>query len=237
MISFAGRGILLDIEGTTSSIAFVVEVLFPFARRRVESYLRRHWHHPPTIHARAQIDKDARTTFPADVETGLAPLCREVVRLMDGDVKATGLKELQGLIWQEGYYAGELRSHVYPDVPAALRQWTEARRDVRIYSSGSVAAQKVFFAHTSAGNLLALLRGHYDTNVGPKGDAQSYCKIVADMRLSPGEVMFLSDVVAELDAAKAAGLRTSLVVRPGNSPVPEQQTHPVITDFGQIEIE
>jgi enolase-phosphatase E1 len=236
MITFAGRGILLDIEGTTSSIAFVYEVLFPFAREYLEDYLRRHWDELPVVRAREQLECDAGITFPADLESGLAPLVREVNRLMDGDVKATGLKELQGLIWQQGYLGGLLTSHVYPDVEPALRQWVKQGLDVRVYSSGSVGAQRLFFSHTEAGNLLPLLRGHYDTTTGAKRDAESYRKIVADIGLSADQVLFLSDVVPELDAATAAGLLTMLVVRPGNPPVPDQQPHPVITDFGQIKI-
>ena len=122
---------------------------------------------------------------------------------MDGDVKATGLKELQGLIWQEGYAAGRLQSHVYPDVPPALRRWAEAGLDLRIYSSGSVAAQKVFFAHTEAGDLLGLFRGHYDTTTGPKREAESYRRIAADMKMPPSAILFLSDV--RTGAGRGAG--------------------------------
>jgi enolase-phosphatase E1 len=159
-----------------------------------------------------------------------------VLRLMDADAKATGLKELQGLIWQQGYDAGLLTSHVYPDVPAALQRWVKQGIDVHVYSSGSVGAQRVFFANTVAGDLRPYLRGHYDTTVGAKRDAESYRKIVADMKLSADCVLFLSDVVPELDAAAAAGLRTALVVRPQNAPVVAPHAHPVVTDFGQIEI-
>jgi enolase-phosphatase E1 len=236
MINFAGRGILLDIEGTTSSIAFVCEVLFPFAREYLEDYLRRHWDDLAVVRAREQIARDTATTFPADMPNGLAPLVREVNRLMDADVKATGLKELQGLIWQQGYLGGLLTSHVYPDVEPALRQWVKQGLDVRVYSSGSVGAQRLFFGHTEAGNLLPLLRGHYDTTTGAKRDPESYRKIAADMALAPEQVLFLSDVVPELDAAETAGLRTALVVRPGNPPAPGQHPYPVITDFGQIKV-
>jgi enolase-phosphatase E1 len=234
MINLTGRGILLDIEGTTSSIKFVYEVLFPFARTYLEDYLRQHWDEAPVAQARAQIARDAGTTFPPDIEHGLAPLCKEVLRQMDADLKLTGLKELQGLIWQQGYDSGLLTSHVYPDVPDALRRWAEQGLDVRIYSSGSVGAQRVFFANTDAGNLLPLLRGHYDTTVGPKRAAKSYQMIAADMNLPPAEILFLSDVLAEVDAAAAAGMRTGLVVRPGNAPVVGQHSHPVLADFGQI---
>jgi enolase-phosphatase E1 len=236
MITFAGRGILLDIEGTTSSIAFVYEVLFPFAREYLEDYLRQHWDDLAVERAREQIGRDTGSTFPTDLERGLAPLVSEVNRLMDADVKATGLKELQGLIWQQGYLGGLLTSHVYPDVEPALRQWVKLGLDIRVYSSGSVGAQRLFFAHTEAGNLLRLLRGHYDTTTGAKRDPESYRKIAADMALSPNQVLFLSDVVPELDAASAAGLGTVLVVRPGNPPTPDQNPHPVITDFRQIQL-
>jgi enolase-phosphatase E1 len=235
MINFAGRGILLDIEGTTSSIAFVYEVLFPFAREYVEDYLRRHWDDLAVVRAREQIARDTGSTYPADLANGLAPVVREVNRLMDADVKATGLKELQGLIWQQGFLGGLLTSHVYSDVETALRLWVNQGLDVRVYSSGSVGAQRLFFGHTEAGNLLPLLRGHYDTTTGAKRDPASYRKIAADMALSPQQVLFLSDVVPELDAAATAGLRTALVVRPGNPPAPPHP-HPVITDFGQITI-
>jgi enolase-phosphatase E1 len=235
MITFTGRGILLDVEGSTSSIKFVYEVLFPFARTHLEDYLRQHWDELPAAQARAQIERDTGKTFPPDVESGLAPLRDEVLRLMDADANATGLKALQGLIWQQGYDAGLLTSHVYPDVPAALQQWVKQGIDVRVYSSGSVGAQRVFFANTTAGDLRPYLRGHYDTTVGAKRDAESYRTIVADMKLSADRVLFLSDVVPELDAAAAAGLRTGLVVRPDNPPVLAPHGHPVVTDFGQIE--
>ena len=223
------RGVLLDVEGTTSSVAFVYEVLFPYARRELTDFLRRRWNDADVRRACERIARDAGVeATPEGVQT-------EAIRLMDSDVKATGLKELQGLIWQEGYAAGRLRSHIYPDVPPALRRWSGAGLDLRIFSSGSVAAQKVFFAHTDAGDLLGLFRGHYDTTTGPKRDAESYRRIAADMKLPPSAILFLSDVKQELDAAAAAGMRTGLVVRPGNAPVTAGHGHPVVTDFGQVD--
>ncbi len=241
MIDFAGRGILLDIEGTMSSIAFVADVLFPYARRYVESYLRDHWNEAEVERARMLLAQDVQTADApwlsgAAPEQGLAPLCAVVYRLMDADAKATGLKELQGLIWREGYDAGRLCSHVYPDVPPALADWARRGLDIRIYSSGSVAAQRVFFAHTEAGDLLPYFRGHYDTTTGPKRVADSYRRIAADTKLAPSTMLFLSDVGAELDAAAAAGLQTALVVRPGNQLVVQEHEHPRVTDFGQIRL-
>jgi enolase-phosphatase E1 len=241
IISFAGRAILLDIEGTTSSVRFVYDVMVPFARQELDGFLRRRWHDPLLQPIKEQFAHDAGAASFAiwigdlgDGDDPLARLATAAHRLMDGDVKATGLKDLQGLIWEEGYHAGRLRSHVYEDVSPALRAWTARGIDLRIYSSGSVTAQKVFFANTTAGDLLPLFRGHYDTTTGPKRVAESYRRIVADIGISPGEVLFLSDVPAELDAAAKAGLSTGLVLRPGNAPVPADTTHAKITEFGQV---
>jgi enolase-phosphatase E1 len=131
-----------------------------------------------------------------------------------------------------------MQAHVYDDVPPALAAWNAAGKDVRIYSSGSVQAQKLFFGHTVAGNLLGYFRGHYDTTTGPKKEAQSYRQIVADMQLPPGEVLFASDVVAELDAARAAGLPTVLVIRPGNAPIPAESDppHAAIASFAEVDL-
>ena len=226
------HGILLDIEGTTSSVAFVYEVLFPFAREHLAAYLDRHWDEPELQAVRHQIARDCPDRPTQDPDA----LAREVHRLMDGDSKATGLKQLQGLVWQEGYARGQLCAHVYPDVPGALRRWRAADLDVRIFSSGSVKAQKLFFGHTEAGDLLELFRGHYDTTTGPKAEPASYRAIAGDFDLPPDQILFLSDVSAELAAARIAGLQVGLVVRPGNRPVDEPHGYPVVTDFDQIEV-
>jgi enolase-phosphatase E1 len=243
MIRFAGRGILLDIEGTTSSIRYVYDFLFPFAREHIHDFLDRHWDEPSVRQACELIARDAGATSleswcHGDVSkaAALSKVEREVLRLMDGDVKATGLKELQGLIWREGYEDGRLLSHVYPDVPPALELWHKEGIDLRIYSSGSIEAQRQFFAHTEAGDLLPFFRGHYDTTLGPKREPASYAAIAEDMNLDPASVLFLSDVTAELDAARAAGLAVGLVVRPGNAVPPPQHGHSTINDFSQISL-
>lgn len=221
----APRGVLLDIEGTTSSIRFVHEVLFPFARRELVQFLNDQWNEDEVRQACECIACDAGAeSFDAwcgrdvDLEGRRRRVCEEVCRLMDVDAKATGLKQLQGLIWRRGYEAGTLVSHVYEDVPAALAEWRERRIDIRIYSSGSVAAQKLFFGHTERGDLLPFFSGHYDTTVGPKRVRASYDAIAADMRMPPAELVFFSDIPEELDAASAAGMQTRLVIRPGNAP-------------------
>jgi enolase-phosphatase E1 len=229
MIRFAGRAILLDIEGTTSSIRFVYDVLFPFARERMEDFLRRCGHEPDVRDACLRIALEAGWT-----DYDAPRIVAEVHRLMDADIKATGLKALQGLIWEEGYSQGLLRSHVYPDVAPALAQWRERGLDVRIYSSGSIAAQKAFFRQTEAGDLLPLLRGHYDTTTGPKRESASYERIAADMALPADQILFLSDLPAELDAAAAAALTTGLVVRPGNARVEDGCRHVRINSLDQV---
>jgi enolase-phosphatase E1 len=244
---FTGRGILLDIEGTTSSVRFVYDVMFPYVRKHLTFEVFANWMEPAYIEAFHAIAKDAgHESLDAWLKTeGLTrdnPLraaemvCNEVTRLMDADAKATGLKELQGLIWQSGFESGALEAHVYDDVPPALAAWNEAGRDVRIYSSGSVHAQRQFFGHTIAGDLLPHLRGHYDTTTGPKKAADSYSKIATDMKLPPGEVLFLSDIVTELEAARTAGMQTALCFRPGNALAQPSDGpgHPEITSFAQV---
>jgi enolase-phosphatase E1 len=238
-MEFSGRGILLDIEGTTSSLRFVHDAMFPFVRRELDDYLEAHWDSPSLQAAGDQIAQDAGYSS-LDAWTVAEPgdprqrVRDEVLRLMDGDIKATGLKQLQGLIWRSGFESGELRAPVYADVLPALESWRHAGLDLRIFSSGSVAAQKLFFGHTEVGDLLGFFAGHYDTTLGSKKEAESYRKIVQEFGLPPGDLLFVSDVVAELDAARTAGMRTALSVRPGNAAVLEVHDHPVITGFDQI---
>lgn len=239
MIRVAGRAILLDIEGTTSAIAYVYDVMFPYARKHTRDYLQAHWGESALAEACRQIARDAGAESldawcpaPADQPDKVAA---EVQRLMDADVKATGLKQLQGLVWENGFRQGQLTAHVYPDVPPQLRRWNEAGIDVRIYSSGSVHAQKLFFAHTEFGDLLGEFRGHYDTTTGGKKESESYARIAADYGLPPAEILFVSDVAAELDAAAQAGLQVALCRRPGNPPQPAH-THPMIHSFDELEL-
>lgn len=243
----SARGILLDIEGTTSSISFVYDVMFPYVRKHLTFEVFSNWTEPSYIEAFGAIARDAGhpsldAWLNANQLTRDNPLraaeliCKEVVRLMDSDAKTTGLKQLQGLIWESGFQSGELKAHVYDDVPPALTAWNAAGKDVRIYSSGSVQAQKLFFGHTIAGNLLPQFRGHYDTTTGPKREVASYQKIAADFGLPASDILFLSDIVAELDAARAAGMQTTLVIRPGNAPATNtSQAAPAsIENFAQL---
>lgn len=237
----AVRGVLLDIEGTTSAIAFVYDVMFPFARRELAAYLDHHWSEVDCAAAAEQVAADAGhaslAAWAAKTGDDARSLVQaEVQRLMDADIKATGLKQLQGLIWQAGFESGEMRAHLFDDVPAAIQTWRDLGVDVRIYSSGSVHAQKLFFGHSEAGDLLPHFTGHYDTTTGPKKEAASYTLIADDWGFAPEAILFLSDVVAELDAAHAAGMHTALVNRPGNQPVDQPHAHPCITSFEQVSI-
>ena len=246
MISDGIRGILLDIEGTTSSVSFVYDVMFPYVRDNLMNELLTHWVEPSYIEAFHAIAKDAGhesldAWLSASNLTGENALrgshivAAEVVRLMDADIKATGLKALQGLIWKAGFESGELKAHVYDDVPPAVVAWTAAGKDVRIYSSGSIQAQQLFFGHTVAGNLLHHFRGHYDTTTGPKKEAASYARIAADFGFPPTQILFLSDILSELDAAREAGLATALVVRPGNAnQTSSQPPHQTICSFSEL---
>jgi enolase-phosphatase E1 len=237
VIVFGGRGILLDVEGTTSSISFVYDVLFAFARQHVGDFLLQHRLDPAvqaaaTALATETAAADATLADPA----GTTRLALAAIDLMDRDVKSTPLKALQGMIWRSGFDSGELVSHVFDDVPEALAQWADSGLDVRIYSSGSIDAQKLFFSHTCAGDLTPHLRGHYDTTTGPKREAASYRAIAADMAMEPREILFISDVGEELDAARQAGMATALAIRPGNREPGGRLEHESLELFTEIVI-
>lgn len=211
------RGILLDIEGTTTPIAFVHEVLFSYARSHAREFLQRN-------KDSGEVQKDVallREEHAADVSQNLQPpesIPDYIDWLIDRDRKSTGLKSLQGKIWRQGYLEGTLKSQVFADVAPALERWHAAGLRICIFSSGSVLAQQLLFAHTDAGDLTKFIDYYFDTNVGKKGEPESYRKIAAALGLEPDEILFISDVVAELEAAKEAGMKTLLSIRPGNSP-------------------
>ena len=231
--------VVLDIEGTTTPIAFVYDVLFPFARTHVQHY----------IEARLAADDTVPSAlgdeWAADVEAGETPppwhdrdaraIADYVLWLMDRDRKSTGLKALQGEVWRAGYVSGELRGQLFPDVAPALRAWHEQGVRVAIFSSGSEMAQRLLFGHTTDGDMTHLVSAYFDTTVGAKGDAASYRTIARALERPPGAVVFVSDVVSELDAARVAGLRTRLCVRPGNHEQP-QHTHRVVRALDQIDL-
>lgn len=231
------RAILLDIEGTTTPVDFVHQVLFPYARARVHDYLELHANDPGVRADIALLRAEHAAESPAP---DLPPWNPEsyVYWLMDRDRKSTGLKALQGRIWEDGYRAGELKGkgEVYPDVRPALERWHGAGKTIAIFSSGSVQAQRNLFANTTAGDLSPFLSGYFDTTTGPKRDANSYRTIAAALQKQPATILFVSDVAAELDAARAAGMRTALCMREPEAPVPfpDPIDHARIRSFAEL---
>jgi enolase-phosphatase E1 len=230
--------VLLDIEGTTTPIDFVHRTLFGYARARVSEFLDRHWNDPEVRADVARLGAEhaaeiSSNPAPPPWRAAAAGVVAYVHWLMDRDRKSTGLKSLQGKIWEEGYSSRELRSEVYPDVPPALERWRREKMDVAIFSSGSVQAQRSLFRHTAAGDLTRSIIAYFDTTTGPKTAPQSYILIAESLRRPPSEVLFISDVAAELDAARTAGMQTALCVRTSGS-APSTGAHPVIHAFDQL---
>lgn len=241
-IHLKARGVLLDIEGTTSSISFVHDVMFPFVRVRLGEFLAAHFSREDVFKACEQIARDAGKPSVEQWSRDTGQLAQQLVadevhRLMDGDVKATGLKALQGLIWADGFHEGSLRAHIYPDVIERIKLWRQSGLDVRIYSSGSIAAQKLFFGHIDGlGNCLKLFSGNYDTTIGSKREAASYQRVAADWGFAACEIVFVSDVAGELMAATEAGMQVVASVRPGNAPLEPELPFARVTSFDQLEL-
>ena len=243
-VRLGARGVgcvLLDIEGTTTPISFVHDVLFQFARHHVDEFLQADRNSPQ----RQEIVRRLTTEHADDVARGEAPPQRTVVDenswlaaycrwLMDRDRKSPGLKLLQGLIWERGYRAGLLRGQVFTDVPAAIRRWQDGGIDVAIYSSGSELAQRRLFESTETGDLTPFITAFFDTAVGAKIAAESYRTIARALARDPASIMFLSDVTTELSAARTAGLQVLLSLRPGNPAQPLAEQFESITAFDEI---
>lgn len=214
-------------------IAFVHEVLFPYAEQHLDAYVAAHRAEPEVAQAMLEAARLANLDPGAGDGTVLAHLHAWIAE----DRKATPLKTLQGLIWADGYESGELRGHVYPDAAAGLRRWHDAGLRLYVYSSGSVAAQQTLFGNSVHGDLTALLSGYFDTTTGPKRESASYAAIARAIALPPHGVVFLSDVDAELDAARAAGMQTVRLLRPADTPPGATTSHPSAAGFEEIEIE
>lgn len=238
------QAVLLDIEGTTTPIAFVYEVLFPYARRR----LRRHFNEQAGVPAYAslfdrlrdehEVDRRSDEMPPHWVEAPPAARAESAAAycewLMARDRKSTALKEIQGQIWEAGYRAGDLVGEVFADVPRALERWHEMRLPVAIFSSGSVRAQQLLFRHSSAGDLSRFLHAYFDTSTGSKADIDSYRGIAAALDLPADRILFVSDTIRELDAAAAAGMHTRLSLRTGNALVADRHHHSAIRSFDEL---
>ncbi len=226
------RAILTDIEGTTSSISFVKDVLFPYARRALPGFVAEH-----------REDPQVRRWLDA-VATEHGSVCSDEVIVetlqgwIDQDRKHTALKALQGMVWQAGYRDADFTAHMYPDAAPALRQWHESGLPLYVYSSGSVPAQKLFFGHSDAGDLSPMISDWFDTEIGGKREAESYLRIAQRTGIAASEFLFLSDVVEEVDAAREAGMRTVLVDRRQDYPQPRDgeaaHGHERVTSFAEI---
>lgn len=220
------RAIVTDIEGTTSSLSFVKDVLFPYARRRIGEYVREHAADPAV---RTQLDAVGAEVGRKLTDTEAVA---QLVQWIDEDRKITPLKALQGRIWETGYRNGDFQGHVYDDAVRHLRAWQARGIALYVFSSGSVQAQKLLFGHTAHGDLQPLFRGYFDTNIGGKREPGSYRRIAADIGQAPADILFLSDIREELDAARTAGLHTTWLVRDGL--LPDSPAHPVARDFDAI---
>jgi enolase-phosphatase E1 len=215
-MSLPPAAVITDIEGTTTPIAFVRGTLYPFARARLEATLAR----PETAPIVAEI---------ARMVPG-RPVLETLNRWMDEDARVNPLKVLQGRIWDAGYAEGSLKGALYPDVTPALRRWVRAGLRLYVYSIGAVAAQKALFSNSVEGDITGFFNGFFDTNIGGKNDSESYDRLCIGINVPPAEVLFLSDLEAELDAAASAGLRTCQLVRPEDATVASDR-HTIAADF------
>ncbi|MDR6935864.1 acireductone synthase [Luteibacter sp. 3190] len=221
------RAILTDIEGTTSSIDFVKDVLFPYARKHLPAFVETHADEPEVQHWLHEAAKEAGI-----VEATRTEVIDLLIRWIDEDRKSTALKALQGMIWREGYEAGAYVSHMYPEVAARLKAWHARGLSLYVYSSGSVPAQKLLFGFSESGDLTPLFSGYFDTQTGHKRETQSYARIAEAIGLPPAQILFLSDIREELDAARAAGMRTTQLIRPPQPVI--ENGHPAVADFDAI---
>lgn len=226
------KAVVCDIEGTTSSISFVHKVLFPLALGKIDSYLAAHAADKDVAEQLENLWQRVGKTSASQAEkaSALAEQLKEYIR---NDVKDTTLKWVQGKIWKEAFEAGSVKGHVYPEVPEYFRRWKDAGLTLFIYSSGSVEAQRQMFSYSEAGNLTVFLSGYFDTTTGMKRDAASYAKIASATGFAAAEILFLSDIVEELEAAQAVGMQTCLLLREGAQPKAGYSGAKAV-DFGEV---
>jgi enolase-phosphatase E1 len=220
------NAIVTDIEGTTSSLSFVKDTLFPYARAHLAEFVRSHINHPDII----SVLSETRRLIEKALST--EQVIELLIQWIDEDKKATPLKTLQGLIWADGYQKGAFKGHLYLDAAENLIAWKKQGLSLYVYSSGSVQAQKLLFSHTDYGDLTPLFSGYFDTHVGGKKEPESYRIIAEKIGLPPDELLFLSDIEDELDAAQTAGFKTVWLTR--NSQPNEVATHCQVRNFNQI---
>jgi enolase-phosphatase E1 len=236
------KAILLDIEGTTVPITFVYNTLFPYSRKYIHTYLSEHGGdteiQDALLHLGLENKADMKLGAPApDKTVGSEYLnwaAKYCLWLMDRDRKTTPLKTIQGRIWEEGFQRGELRSEIFSDVPGCLSSWHAKGHRIAIYSSGSISAQQLVFGYTPFGNLLPYIETFFDTRTGRKQDAESYERIASELSLNAQSVLFVSDILAELDAASTAGMAVVLAARPGNAPVSKDHHYKTVSSLSDL---
>lgn len=222
------KAILTDIEGTTSSLSFVKDILFPYARAHLADYVVSH---RDNSEVRGCLNEVRAIAIAALTD---AQVIEQLLRWIDEDRKITPLKTLQGMIWESGYQSGAFQGHVYEDAANRLRAWKQRGLRLFVYSSGSVYAQKLIFGHTAFGDLTPLFEGYFDTAVGGKREVDSYRRIAAEIKAPPQDILFLSDIKEELDAAVTAGMQTIWLVR--DSVIDPRAAHRQVRDFNALEI-
>lgn len=223
------KAIVTDIEGTTTSISFVADVLFPYARARIQDFVMQHQNDPAVA-----SEINAVRTKAAETDASPERVGQILVDWIDRDLKITPLKTLQGMIWRAGYEDGSLKGHLYSEVADVIRDWKKQGLSLNVYSSGSEAAQKLLFGYSEAGDLTSLFEHFFDTRIGSKREVSAYEHIKNILQVEGAEILFLSDVVAELDAAHQAGLKTMALDR---ECIGEGfGSHPHVTDFKQIDL-
>ncbi|XP_071962482.1 enolase-phosphatase E1-like [Antedon mediterranea] len=248
--------VILDIEGTTTAISFVKDILFPYIRKNLKKYLETHWEEEQcqgdvqALREQSINDSEEKKSS-ADKLQVVSPkilsndenleLTRQsvvdyVLFLMDADRKVTSLKQLQGHMWKQAYSTGKVVGQIFEDVLPAIKHWISERKKVYIYSSGSVEAQKLLFGHTAEGSILEFISGHFDTKIGAKVEVDSYCKIAKEIGCKNKEILFLTDVTREARPAKEAGCQVAVVLRPGNAPLSDEeiQEFPHISSFSEL---
>ncbi|KAI8142444.1 2,3-diketo-5-methylthio-1-phosphopentane phosphatase [Fennellomyces sp. T-0311] len=239
--------VVLDIEGTITPITFVKDTLFPFVLNGLDAFLDRNWGSSDLDAYIAQLREQAQK----DVDNGLtgavvipkegssdeikAAIKKNIQWQMAADRKIGALKAFQGYMWKDGYATGELRGEIYADVTPLLNKWRDSGKKMYIYSSGSVPAQKLIVGYSDKGNLTEYFSGYFDTAVGLKIEASSYEKIAQEIGENPSRILFVSDNIKEIQAAKQAGYQVVISERPGNAPLgPESKEFKIITSFEQL---
>jgi len=222
------KAILTDIEGTTSSLSFVKDVLFPYSKEKLPEFVRRFRENPQVDRILDEVKKIEGKDISEE------EVVQTLLRWIDEDRKITPLKELQGLIWEEGYKSGELKGHIYEDAYSKLREWHEKEIPIYVYSSGSVKAQKLLFSHTNYGDITYLFSGYFDTKIGNKKESESYRKIAKEIGLKPEEILFLSDNPDEIIAAAKAGMQVIRFAREGENDPIENFPYKQVRSFDEV---